>query len=141
MSATAAEVSPYLFVYGTLMTRTRGLLGACERARLQREGTNLGPATIAGRLIDLGTEPGLLEPANSGDVVHGELFHLEQPTEVMSWLDSYEEVSPETTPKDEYARILMKVHLPSGEEVRAWVYCYRGSTYDRPVITSGRWDG
>jgi gamma-glutamylcyclotransferase (GGCT)/AIG2-like uncharacterized protein YtfP len=119
MSATAAEVSPYLFVYGTLMTRTRGLLGAGERARLQREGENLGAATIAGRLIDLDAYPGLVEPAAPGDVVHGELFRLDRPVEVLSWLDSYEEVAPEPTPKEEYARVLMTVHLPSGEEVRA----------------------
>jgi len=141
MSATAAEVSPYLFVYGTLMTRTRGLLGAGERARLHREGTNLGAATIAGRLIDLDAYPGLVEPTAPSDVVHGELFRLDRPVEVLSWLDSYEGVSPQPTLQDEYLRLLTTAHLATGEEVKAWVYRYCGATADLPVIASGRWDG
>ena len=87
MSAKATDGPTYLFVYGTLMSRARGLLGASQRARLGLKGTSLGEATIAGRLVDLGTYPGLLEPAAAGDIVHGELFRLDRPEEVMSWLD------------------------------------------------------
>ena len=139
MSATAANDPTYLFVYGTLMTRARGMLGASQRARLGLKGTSLGDATIAGRLVNLGTYPGLLEPTAPGDLVHGELFRLDQPDEVISWLDSYESVSPQPTPHDEYVRVLTPARLATGEEVTAWVYRYRRNTSDYPAIPSGRW--
>lgn len=147
MSATAGEGGPvedrptYLFVYGTLMTAARGRLGAVQRARLSLKGTSLGAATIAGRLINLGAYPGLLEPAGPDDVVHGELFRLDRPDEVISWLDSYEGIPEEPTPQDEYVRVLVPARLVSGEEVAAWVYRYRGTSRDFPIIASGRWNG
>jgi gamma-glutamylcyclotransferase (GGCT)/AIG2-like uncharacterized protein YtfP len=128
----------YLFVYGTLMTAARGRLGAVQRARLSLKGTSLGAATIAGQLINLGTYPGLIEPAAPDDVVHGELYRLDQPDEVMSWLDSYEGVAPEPTPHDEYVRVLLPARLATGEEVAAWVYRYRGAITGFPIIASGR---
>ncbi len=139
MNATVPEAPSYLFVYGTLMTRARGPLGASQRARLASKGTSLGAATIAGRLIDLGTYPGLLEPAAPGDLVHGEVFRLDRPDEVISWLDSYEGVSPQAAPHDEYARMLTPARLATGEEVTAWVYRYRGEASGFPAIPGGRW--
>lgn len=141
MKAAAAETTTYLFVYGTLMTRARGPLGASQRARLGLKGASLGDATIAGRLVDLGSYPGLLDPALPGDIVHGELFRLDQPDEVISWLDSYEGIPAEPTPDDEYARVLVPARLASGESVAAWVYRYRGKTSGFPAISSGRWNG
>jgi gamma-glutamylcyclotransferase (GGCT)/AIG2-like uncharacterized protein YtfP len=147
MTAAAANERPveggptYLFVYGTLMTATQGRLGAVQRARLGRHGTSLGAATVAGQLINLGTYPGLIEPAGPDDVVHGELFQLDQPDEVISWLDSYEGVAPEPTPHDEYVRVLVPARLATGEEVAAWVYRYRGATSNFPLVTGGRWAG
>jgi gamma-glutamylcyclotransferase (GGCT)/AIG2-like uncharacterized protein YtfP len=139
MSALSTDGPSYLFVYGTLMTRARGMLGASQRARLGLKGTSLGDATIAGRLVNLGTYPGLLEPATPGDLVHGEVFRLERPDEVISWLDSYEGVSPQPAPHDEYARVRAPAWLATGEEVTAWVYRYRGITAEFPSIPDGRW--
>ena len=139
MSAVVPEAPTYLFVYGTLMSRARGALGASQRARLGLKGTSLGAATIPGLLIDLGTYPGLLGPATPGDIVHGELFRLDLPDEVISGLDSYEGVSPQPTPHDEYARVSTSARLESGEVVTAWVYRYRSTTSDFPVIPGGRW--
>jgi gamma-glutamylcyclotransferase (GGCT)/AIG2-like uncharacterized protein YtfP len=142
MSEAAADAPTYLFVYGTLMTRASGRLGAVQRARLAHKGTSLGAATIAGQLIDLGTYPGLLAPAAPDDVVHGELFKLDQPDEVIAWLDSYEGIPSEPTPHDEYARVLVPARPAAGGEVAAWVYRYRGGTASRfPVIAGGRWAG
>ncbi|MEO8651924.1 MAG: gamma-glutamylcyclotransferase family protein [Hyphomicrobiaceae bacterium] len=141
MSAAATDAPAYLFVYGTLMTRTRGPLGASQRARLHREGTGLGAATIAGRLVALDAYPGLIEPAAPGDIVHGELFRLDQPVEVLSWLDSYEGVSPQPTAQGEYVRASTPARLATGEEFKAWVYRYCGATFGLPTIPSGRWDG
>lgn len=136
------EAEPaYLFVYGTLMTRAGGRLGADMRARLHLEGTSLGAATTVGRLVDLGDYPGLVAGAGLRDAVHGELFMLDRPDDVLAWLDAYEGVSGVLNPDDEYARVRAPVRRASGEEVTAWVYCYRGDTSRARTIASGRWDG
>lgn len=141
MSATETPNRPvHLFVYGTLMTRATGLLGAVQRKRLSLKGTSLGAATIAGRLVNLGTYPGLLEAEGPDDIVHGELFRLDQPDEVISWLDSYEGVSPTPTPEDDYARVLVPARL-GDERVTTWVYLYRGSLAYAEPIPDGRWIG
>lgn len=130
----------YLFVYGTLMTRAQGRLGADMRALLRLSGTSLGAATAAGQLIDLGEYPGFVEAAGPGDIVHGELFRLEHPGEVFAALDTYEGVSPEPARGDEYARILVPVQSASGEQVTAWVYCFRGERAQARPITGGKWE-
>src|SRR5690606_17839118 len=111
------------------------------RALLRLNGTSLGAATVAGRLIDLGDYPGFVEAAGSEDIVHGELFRVERPGEAFATLDAYEGVSLEPTLDDEYARILVPVQPVSGEQVTAWVYCFRGDAMQAPPIAGGRWDG
>jgi gamma-glutamylcyclotransferase (GGCT)/AIG2-like uncharacterized protein YtfP len=130
----------HLFVYGTLMTRSRARLGADMRARLRLEGTSLGAATTAGRLVDLGTYPGLVPAESARDVVHGELFRLERPGDVLAVLDAYEEVSSVPAPGGEYTRILAPARLASGEKIMAWVYCFRGDFSPARLIAGGRWD-
>lgn len=128
-----------LFVYGTLMTTARGTLGADMRAQLGSAATWLGPATIAGRLVDLGAYPGLVAPVALSDIVHGELFELADPGAVLEWLDAYEGVSAGGAASDEYERTILPVRLESGDETAAWVYRHRGHTANAPLITDGRW--
>jgi gamma-glutamylcyclotransferase (GGCT)/AIG2-like uncharacterized protein YtfP len=136
------ETEPaYLFVYGTLMTRAHGRLGADMRTRLRLEGTSLGAATTAGRLVALGDYPGLVEAAGPRDVVHGELFRLERPDDVLAWLDAYEGVSVEPNPDDEYVRVRAPVRRTSGVEVTAWIYVYRGGHAHAGPIAGGQWGG
>lgn len=119
----AQEVPPYLFVYGTLKSDARGMLGARERARLAREGTSMGQAFAAGLLYDLGAYPGLYAAARAGpDAVSGELIRLFQPLATFAWLDAYEGVGP-AFPKAEYARGVVDVRLQTGfRSLRAWTY-------------------
>jgi gamma-glutamylcyclotransferase (GGCT)/AIG2-like uncharacterized protein YtfP len=137
----SGEETAYLFVYGTLMTRSRSPLGADMRARLRLNATSLGAATTAGRLVDLGTYPGLVPPASARDVAHGELFKLERPEEILAALDVYEQASTEPGPGDEYARVLAPVQRSSGEQFTAWVYCFRGDISHARLISGGRWGG
>jgi gamma-glutamylcyclotransferase (GGCT)/AIG2-like uncharacterized protein YtfP len=123
------------------MTRVRGRLGADMRARLRLEGTSLGAATTAGRLLALGDYPGLISGATPGDVVHGELFKLDRPDDVLAWLDAYEGVSGELGTDSEYARVRAQVLRASGEEIAAWIYVYRGDVSRASAIAGGRWDG
>jgi gamma-glutamylcyclotransferase (GGCT)/AIG2-like uncharacterized protein YtfP len=127
----------YLFVYGTLMTSAEcAKLGKPQRARLQREATSLGEASIRGRLHDLGRYPALV--ASHDDTAHGELFQLADPASSFRWLDDYENVVPDRE-TSEYERVLEPVWLATGEEVTAWVYRY---TADLPLtsrVADGRW--
>ena len=127
----------HLFVYGTLMTAADGwLIGKAQRARLQREATSLGNATINGRLYDLKRYPALVASAN--EVAHGEVFRLANPLSSFLWLDKYEGVVPgrET---NEYERVVRPVWLASGEEISAWVYRYLAEVPLKALIPGGRW--
>jgi gamma-glutamylcyclotransferase (GGCT)/AIG2-like uncharacterized protein YtfP len=134
---TARAMQKNLFVYGTLMTGADGArLGKPQRARLQREGTSLGNATINGRLYDLKRYPALVAATN--DVAHGEVFRLANPLTSFLWLDTYEGVVPgrET---NEYERVVRPVWLASGEEIAAWVYLYVADLPLKAHIAGGRW--
>jgi len=121
------------------MTSAEGAgLGRTLRARLQREAESLGAATMAGRLYDLGRYPGLVEPAQAGDRVHGEVFRLADPADAFVWLDAYEGVTPDD-PAREYERAVRMARLASGGEIEAWVYLYRGDLTHARHVTDGRW--
>ena len=129
-----------LFVYGTLLTRARGELGADMRARLKTESTSLGEATIPGRLFSLGTFPVMLAPAAPSDTVHGEVLLLADAESVFVWLDPYEGITPGHKRQGEYERVRRSVRLASGEELIAWVYLYVADATNAPPIPSGRWE-
>jgi gamma-glutamylcyclotransferase (GGCT)/AIG2-like uncharacterized protein YtfP len=127
----------HLFVYGTLMTAADGwLIGKAQRARLQREATSLGDATINGRLYDLKRYPALV--ASAREIAHGEVFRLANPLSSFVWLDTYEGVVPGRE-KNEYERVVRPVWLASGEEIAAWVYLYLAEVPNKAHIADGRW--
>jgi gamma-glutamylcyclotransferase (GGCT)/AIG2-like uncharacterized protein YtfP len=80
----------------------------------------------------------LLLPEAPSDIVHGELFRLRVPDELLRELDMYEacgEGFPEPT---EYLRQMIDVIRPDGATQRAWTYVYNWPVTDLPVIASGR---
>jgi gamma-glutamylcyclotransferase (GGCT)/AIG2-like uncharacterized protein YtfP len=117
-----------LFVYGTLM---RGFDHPMARL-LAGHADFLGEATCRGRL------PGLLLSDAASDIVHGELFHMRVPDELLRELDMYEacgEGFPEPT---EYLRALIDVTSADGTTQKAWTYVYNWPVTDLPCIESGR---
>ena len=127
-------MTPFLFVYGTLLPDAIGALGVKPRTKLAASGTYLGEATVAGVLVDLGDYPGLL--VGSG-LVQGGIYRLDAPERTFAWLDQYEGISG--TPGDEYERRVMTVTCDGGIQHAAWVYVMVASAAGRPVISSGRW--
>ena len=126
--------SDRLFVYGTLM---RGFDHPMARL-LAGHADFLGDATCRGRLVLVKHFPGLLLSNAASDVVHGELFQLRVPDELLRELDMYEacgEGFPEPT---EYLRKLIDVTLPDGTTEKAWTYVYNWPVTDLPRIESGR---
>lgn len=123
-----------LFVYGTLM---RGFDHPMARL-LAGHAEFLGEATCRGRLVLVKHYPGLLLSGAPSDVVHGELFQLRVPDELLRELDMYEacgEGFPEPT---EYLRLLIDVARADGATQKAWTYVYNWPVTDLPVIASGR---
>jgi gamma-glutamylcyclotransferase (GGCT)/AIG2-like uncharacterized protein YtfP len=124
-----------LFVYGTLLSCTGHPMGA----RLAREARLLGPATIKGRLFDLGRYPALIEAGPRDGLVHGEVYVLRSPPATLRWLDAYEGVTNPPKANCEYERVLRPVHLSAGGEVKAAVYLYRRDISRARYLENGRW--
>ena len=126
--------SDRLFVYGTLM---RGFDHPMARL-LAAHADFLGEATCRGRLYLVKHYPGLLLSDEASDIVHGELFRLRTPEELLREFDMYEacgEGFPEPT---EYLRKLVEVRLADGAAGQAWTYVYNWPVTELPVIASGR---
>jgi gamma-glutamylcyclotransferase (GGCT)/AIG2-like uncharacterized protein YtfP len=129
----------HLFVYGTLMSAATGPLGRAERQRLQRQGESLGPATMTGRLYDLGRYPGLVAGDDAGHIVHGEVYALRDPAASLRWLDAYEGTAPGDHDTSEYRRSTRQVRLADGAELTAWVYLYARDPANARLLSDGRW--
>ncbi len=129
----------HIFVYGTLLGTARGAYGRAERRRLTLEGERLGPATVPGRLLDLGRYPGLIAEGESGDVVHGEVVRLRTPGPTLAWLDAYEGLTAGGGEADEYVRERLVASLGGGGGIAVWTYRYRGPTGGLPLLRGGRW--
>jgi gamma-glutamylcyclotransferase (GGCT)/AIG2-like uncharacterized protein YtfP len=127
-------ISDRLFVYGTLM---RGFDHPMARL-LAGHADFLGEATWRGQLVLVKHYPGLLLSDVPSDRVHGELFQLRVPDELLREFDMYEacgEGFPEPT---EYLRQLVDVTGADGVTAPAWTYIYNWPVTGLPRIESGR---
>jgi gamma-glutamylcyclotransferase (GGCT)/AIG2-like uncharacterized protein YtfP len=126
-------MTTHLFVYGTLVRRSRHPMARvlAERAR------HAGTAKVSGRLYDLGRYPGMLPAQGGDDWVHGDLYDLGEGTTTLADLDAYE---LEESPLPAYfERQLDEAILADGTRVAAWVYWYRGDVAEVQRIVSGRY--
>ncbi|KAB2942244.1 MAG: gamma-glutamylcyclotransferase [Hyphomicrobium sp.] len=131
----------YLFVYGTLMSGARSVLGRAQRLRLARQSDGLGPASLPqARLYDLGRYPGAAPSNDIDDIVHGEAVLLSNPHAALRWLDEYEGYV-HGADHNEYDRTIRQVRLAGGETFDAWVYMLRAAPDARRRLASGRWTG
>ena len=87
--------------------------------------TMLGEATVAGRLVDLGRYPGLIDGAGR---VKGELYRLDDP-ELLPVLDREGGYN--------FERRRAIVTLENGRRARAWIYRYRGPQNRAVLIPDG----
>jgi gamma-glutamylcyclotransferase (GGCT)/AIG2-like uncharacterized protein YtfP len=126
--------NPNLFVYGTLMSTA----GHPMAARLAREATLLGPASIQGRLYRIAWYPGVVDTPNAEERVHGELYALTDPVTSFAWLDAYEGLLAGRGDND-YARLERPARPLATAEVMAWVYLYQRDPDPLRLIADGRW--
>ena len=105
----------HLFAYGTL----RPGHAPPEIAEVVRRLRDIGPATIAGRLLDLGAYPGVVPDPTATNRVDGRLLELPDDPGVLAALDTYEGCDAGL-----FVRATTLATRPDGEEVRCWVYLY-----------------
>ncbi|MGY3478759.1 gamma-glutamylcyclotransferase family protein [Bradyrhizobium ottawaense] len=126
--------SDRLFVYGTLM---RGFDHPMARL-LAGHADFLGEATCRGSLVLVKHYPGLLLSEAASDIVHGELFRMRVPDELLGELDMYEACGEGFQEPTEYLRRLIDVTLADGATEKAWTYVYNWPVTGLPRIESGR---
>jgi len=117
-------VSDRLFVYGTLRR------GAAMHGLLEGRAVWLCEATAEGRLVDLGSFPGMVASARSGERVRGELYAF-GPAERESLLDALDRYEG-----PRFERVTRTVAAAEAA-VHAWLYLYRGNARGLPVIAGG----
>jgi len=131
-----------LFVYGTLRSDAKGILGRRERGLLHQQARLVGSASVPARLYDLGEYPGLVRVAAgaTAPMVQGELLELYNPSRTFLWLDAYEGVSANGgRPEDEYRRELSPAFLSATRHQTAWVYVMRQLPANTRMIATGQW--
>lgn len=128
-----------LFVYGTLLSRSRDPIGRDIRWRLSRHCLTRRPAKIPGLLFDLGGYPGWIAQPASNRRVYGEVLLLNDCMDVFSWLDPYEDFDPSRPEEGEYTRVVRQVMVGQSQQIGAWVYGYRGGLDDKHLIPGGSW--
>lgn len=125
-----------IFVYGTL----RRDANSDMHQLLIKHATLVGDATYQGRLYKIDTYPGAVPSDNPNDVVHGEVYKLQQTDVALALLDQYEEFGPEFPEPNEYSRLKQSVTLRNSRTVMAWVYVYNHSTKDLELIESANFN-
>ena len=133
-------MTQHLFVYGSLMPQLTSAFGKAERTRLARESTVIGPASVRGKLYDLGDYPGLISNSCLNSRVDGVLLRLNMPVETFAWLDPFEDIVPgRPVEANAYERVTRMVATPDGQSYEAWVYVMWRVPALASEITTGRW--
>ena len=127
-------MSDRIFVYGTLM---RGFDHPMSKL-LASSAEFLGEASCRGRLYMIAHYPGLLHSTADGDVVHGDLFRMRDPDELLAVLYDYESIGPEHEEPMLYLREMLPVTLADGSTEQAWTYIYNRPVSETTRIASGR---
>jgi len=126
--------SDLLFVYGTLM---RGFDHPMARL-LSANADFVGEARCRGRLYLVKHYPGLVLSGDPADIVHGEVYRLRAPDELLREFDMYEACGEGFAPPTEYLRQMLPVTRADGGSSDAWTYVYNWSVDGLPRIESGR---
>ena len=126
--------SDRLFVYGTLM---RGFDHPMARL-LSANADFLGEASCRGRLYKVKHYPGLVLSEDARDIVHGELYRLRAPEDLLREFDMYEACGEGFAEPTQYVRRMLALRLADGSAGDAWTYIYNWPVEKLTRIESGR---
>ncbi|MEN0054737.1 MAG: gamma-glutamylcyclotransferase family protein [Mucilaginibacter sp.] len=128
-----AQITPYLFVYGTLLS-SQNQYGAY----LQQHCTFLQTGKFRGRLYDMGEYPGAVFSDEGDQYVHGSIYQMDDTENILSFIDDYEGFGANQEQPNLFIRILKGIETPT-ETITCWVYIYNLSVEHLPHIKSGRY--
>jgi gamma-glutamylcyclotransferase (GGCT)/AIG2-like uncharacterized protein YtfP len=124
----------HLFVYGTLM---RGYDHPMAKL-LSQNADFLGAAHCRGRLYLVKHYPGLVLSEQATEEVHGELYRLHHPEELLATFDDYEGCGATFEQPTAYLREALPVTLADGTVYETWTYVYNWPVDEERRIASGR---
>jgi gamma-glutamylcyclotransferase (GGCT)/AIG2-like uncharacterized protein YtfP len=124
----------HLFVYGTLRPGLAPPVIAEVVATLRVA----GPATVPGRLYSLGAYPGCVLDNDCGQLVHGALLEIDDPS-VLERLDWYEGYAAHDERGSLFTRTTCRATTPGGGQVFSWIYVYSRDVSRARLIESGRY--
>lgn len=133
----------HLFVYGTLLTAADHPVGA----ELRSGATCVGRGWIRACLYQVQDPreagyqyPGAVPSGYDHDRVHGELYALHDPDQVLATCDIYEACDPSRPEPHEYQRRPVPVTLQDGRVIRALSYFYAWDLSRATRLHSGRFE-
>ena len=127
-------ISDRLFVYGTLM---RGFDHPMAQL-LSRSADFIGEARCRGRLYLIKHYPGLVLSDDPAELVHGEVYRLRAPDELLREFDMYEACGEGFAAPTEYLRRMLPVTVEGEAASEVWSYIYNWPVTGLPRIASGR---
>lgn len=138
LAAAADQATPWLtdglFVYGTL------LRGESRFPILQPFGLRCALlARTFGRLLDLGSFPGLVDVGESKQMVEGEFLRFERIADVIELLDQIEGFKGFSADGSLFRRTLANVDVGEGRIRQGWTYVFDRPSEGIGTITSGDW--
>ena len=124
----------HLFVYGTLRQDVQHPLARLLGARA----THRGRAEAAGRLVDLGPYPGVVEGEG---VVVGDLYRLDREgrIDLLARLDAYEGCPRPGEGPGLFVRTTSTAGMEVGDRVPCWIYHYARPVAPGRDVPSGDW--
>ncbi|HEX3570375.1 MAG TPA: gamma-glutamylcyclotransferase family protein [Acidobacteriaceae bacterium] len=119
-----------LFVYGTLHPD----LAPSEIASVVRTLEFVSPATVRGRLYNLGEYPGLiLDDSPDAPLVSGDIFTVPD-GRTLAALDEFEGFRVSNPDTSLFQRTHVTATLPDGGHRTCWVYVYNGALGGDPTV-------
>ena len=121
-----------LFVYGTLLPG----MEPPAMSNLVRQFTLLGPATIRGRLYDIGPYPGVL--LDDDGIVRGQLVQVPS-LDLWQRLDRYEACPLPNSADGLFRRVTTKATRDGASPIECWVYVYNRDLTGATLVEGGCW--
>ncbi|MFB3915331.1 MAG: gamma-glutamylcyclotransferase [Terriglobales bacterium] len=125
----------FLFCYGTLLPEH----APPSVSNLIRKLRPIGPATVRGRLYNLGRYPGAILDAGSSGHISGQVFALPADTDVLARLDEYEGFDPADPGDSLFVRQECRAAMLNGNIVKCWIYVYNRKIGSVRPVPGGRY--
>jgi gamma-glutamylcyclotransferase (GGCT)/AIG2-like uncharacterized protein YtfP len=122
-----------LFIYGTLLPglEPRAMSDVVLRMSV------VGPATIRGKLYDLGFYPGVLLDEGGG-IIKGQIVQVPS-DELWRRLDRYEACPLPESADGLFRRVKTAAMTGQGQPIECWVYVYNRDVSGAPLVECGCW--